>query len=1038
MATVGQQLTSPEAGWRRYDDTDPFIRYVGNWGKWVNPTPYNGSVNVSTNNTNYAFFKFKGTKLRIISDSYIEKAQQIRVTIDDSIVQYFSERSSGLPMRLSYEILGLPDEIHTVHIQATDIGVDGADNWNIDAIDIDSTGYLIHPNLVNSLDDMQVGDVIACGYTAKSGSLGTFFNLGDDSNSLIPAASSASPNGKFYFVFVGYDHLSRMKLVADRNIQHTLSWDRLNESGLVGGEKEVEFINMQDHVPVHTSSISSKGEAISSSSYSTFYAWRAFDGNKTSDNRWLALNNANGVEWVGYRFNSATPVNTVEITSADVSDRRYDPNNFCIEGSYDGVVWEVLKSFSGISWTQAETKQFNLDKTYTMRYYRIRWTSLTDVIDGYRYYSIQEIKFIHKEIDKKFNMRLLSGGVSGTDKDNEWDKIIVEYNLDGKITAGDNSVWNWSGVGSWTSTTPTAGNTSRVIRGNSEVGARTDNQVTSASSANIGFRPVVLVPPFYLTVISSSDIIIDTDVTITGFISYIRNTRVRYRYSVLGSSYPWTPFENINNFTIVIPYNTLNYGDNIINVEVESEEGYRSSALLKVNKKLTILLRPDKIYYDGVDLEWTKIDESILDDVRLEKLNPYNIDPMTIFLLKVSGGTYKDVVGNTRIAADYGGVTVSSGSPINEYSLYFNGTHTSSVSGKLRFDPINANFGLGDFTIEFWLKWESRTWNIPNVLVVNTVGNILTVGEVGYGNGDRVRYNHPPVNIISNTSVTDGQWHHCAICRKDGIFYMFIDGILDTVDNANTSVSINYSGNYIFFGGELGTTNYFKGWMDEFTFVKGKALYTENFIPKGLSKYVSVKGLNKYRETELNSEYPYEMSITGIKNNNIIARSNHVSVIRPPEPHLRYVWNGEEYELKVVEGLAFQSAGGGEYYTLPHGIKVKPLNVGNIVGGKSSNIFAFEISNTFDNEDYDVELKVSRNGVLAEDKGDFALLYDAVTEKYRTEVYFSLDGVSFTTAYPLTTHLAAGESKTVFMRIKPSTLTNGPEIIQVHLTGRRA
>ncbi|KPU43036.1 hypothetical protein OXPF_34680 [Oxobacter pfennigii] len=28
-ATIGQQLTSPEAGWRRYDDTDSRIQYIG-------------------------------------------------------------------------------------------------------------------------------------------------------------------------------------------------------------------------------------------------------------------------------------------------------------------------------------------------------------------------------------------------------------------------------------------------------------------------------------------------------------------------------------------------------------------------------------------------------------------------------------------------------------------------------------------------------------------------------------------------------------------------------------------------------------------------------------------------------------------------------------------------------------------------------------------------------------------------------------------------------------------------------------------------
>ncbi|GED17654.1 hypothetical protein D1872_202580 [compost metagenome] len=39
-------------------------------------------------------------------------------------------------------------------------------------------------------------------------------------------------------------------------------------------------------------------------------------------------------------------------------------------------------------------------------------------------------------------IRLLTGGVSSTDKENEWDQYIVNSSLNGTIIPGDNAVWN--------------------------------------------------------------------------------------------------------------------------------------------------------------------------------------------------------------------------------------------------------------------------------------------------------------------------------------------------------------------------------------------------------------------------------------------------------------------------------------------------------------------------------------------------------------------------------------------------------------------
>jgi hypothetical protein len=91
----------------------------------------------------------------------------------------------------------------------------------------------------------------------------------------------------------------------------------------------------------------------------------------------------------------------------------------------------------------------------------------------------------------KATMRLLTGGVSATDKDNEWDKIIVGSTLNGTITAGDNNVWNInSSLWSWTSTA-VAGN-GRAVRGNTTISSWDQGNTTDVSSWT-SFRPVLLI-----------------------------------------------------------------------------------------------------------------------------------------------------------------------------------------------------------------------------------------------------------------------------------------------------------------------------------------------------------------------------------------------------------------------------------------------------------------------------------------------------------------------------------------------------------------
>ncbi|ERK30185.1 Ig-like domain-containing protein [Clostridium intestinale] len=143
-ATVGQQLTAPEAGWRRYDDTDARFKYIGNWIVGTNSARYNGSNKCTFEKTGKIQFSFYGSKIRIIGNLFNDRTDSY-LSIDGNLNKlstYGNPTKEG--QYLVYEILDLPLKSHTVEYYSADSFVNGTHILTWDAIDIDSDGYLIN------------------------------------------------------------------------------------------------------------------------------------------------------------------------------------------------------------------------------------------------------------------------------------------------------------------------------------------------------------------------------------------------------------------------------------------------------------------------------------------------------------------------------------------------------------------------------------------------------------------------------------------------------------------------------------------------------------------------------------------------------------------------------------------------------------------------------------------------------------------------------------------------------------------------------
>lgn len=84
------------------------------------------------------------------------------------------------------------------------------------------------------LEDMVIGDKIVCNATTGNSTI-TLEKLGQSMWPLVSAQAYndiSSVGVGFYFIYVGNDFKGRKLLIADRNVFHTISWDKLNTMGI--------------------------------------------------------------------------------------------------------------------------------------------------------------------------------------------------------------------------------------------------------------------------------------------------------------------------------------------------------------------------------------------------------------------------------------------------------------------------------------------------------------------------------------------------------------------------------------------------------------------------------------------------------------------------------------------------------------------------------------------------------------------------------------------------------------------------------------
>ncbi len=183
-----------------------------------------------------------------------------------------------------------------------------------------------------------------------------------------------------------------------------------------------------------------------------------------------------------------------------------------------------------------------------------------------------------------------------------------------------------------------------------------------------------------------------------------------------------------------------------------------------------------------------------------------------------------------------GGVSVGGGCV--GQGLTFNGTN-GVVTVPNAIATADINFGLGDFTLEGWVKTtgqgyqpmlDKRAGGFPNV--AGYAFFLWTGGNIGFQMGS------PPFAnfFTSGFNVQDGQCHHVAAVVKRGSpnqIRLYVDGVFQSFTNSTVTGSVNNTANllfgreYVFSGG--GTPLYFNGVLDEWEFFR-RALTNQEIL----------------------------------------------------------------------------------------------------------------------------------------------------------------------------------------------------------------
>ena len=189
-----------------------------------------------------------------------------------------------------------------------------------------------------------------------------------------------------------------------------------------------------------------------------------------------------------------------------------------------------------------------------------------------------------------------------------------------------------------------------------------------------------------------------------------------------------------------------------------------------------------------------------------------------------------------------GSTTFTDNSPSPKTVTAYNGAAISTAQSKFGgasglFDgtndylsiPNNAefNFASGTFTVEFWVYFSSVSGQRALVSTYQNSANGWTVQL--YLGVVSVNLSGDGFDIAGTTTISANTWYHIAVSGTPGSYKLFLNGVQEGSTYTGGTALSSTSALTI---GQIVSSVYFNGYIDELRITKGVARYTGNFTPQ--------------------------------------------------------------------------------------------------------------------------------------------------------------------------------------------------------------
>ena len=145
----------------------------------------------------------------------------------------------------------------------------------------------------------------------------------------------------------------------------------------------------------------------------------------------------------------------------------------------------------------------------------------------------------------------------------------------------------------------------------------------------------------------------------------------------------------------------------------------------------------------------------------------------------------------------------------------------------------NDWYFTGDFTIDFWVKWNSLGSTFEYLVSQHVDGNnrweLYTRTHAPWLAFNLVSGGTTLVNFSTRGfTPSTGTWYHVALVRSDNNWYIFVGGTqYGTTSNSSSFANLSTS----LLIGEQAGAQFLDGWLDEFRISNGIARWTSSFTP---------------------------------------------------------------------------------------------------------------------------------------------------------------------------------------------------------------